>query len=416
MQRWLEHTAFTDPGPHAQALSTLGSDPARAMAAIQGLLIHGGALEHYGVAAQAYDRRTLAIGPRLSAILAADERPLDVARAPERRAVGTCRDYALLLCSLMRTQGVAARVRCGFATYLSAAPWEDHWICEVEDPRRWRQLDAQLDEVMRATLSISFDPADIPSHAFLTADEAWRRCRSGRLDPSQLGHGEARGLWFALVNLMRDRLALSERPTSAWDSWRDVAANPPTPTEELLALADRIADDDRWLAPLVPWWTRTPHALLRPYREGDAPAMAQLYYDSVRALGPLGYASEQVVAWAPAPPSPAAFRARASDGRMTLVAENAWGEIVAYGDLEEDGHIDHLYCRPDVAGTGVASWLVEELVARAEATGVPRVFVEASELARQLFERKGFGLVQRRDFAVRGVPIHNYAMEKTLRQ
>jgi putative acetyltransferase len=62
----------------------------------------------------------------------------------------------------------------------------------------------------------------------------------------------------------------------------------------------------------------------------------------------------------------------------------------------------------------VAPALLQALLGRAESAGLPRVFVEASELARGLFERHGFRLVARRDFEVRGVPIHNYAMERRL--
>ena len=39
---------------------------------------------------------------------------------------------------------------------------------------------------------------------------------------------------------------------------------------------------------------------------------------------------------------------------------------------------------------------------------------EASELARRLFERKGFAVVERRDMVIRGVAIHNYRMAKDL--
>lgn len=88
--------------------------------------------------------------------------------------------------------------------------------------------------------------------------------------------------------------------------------------------------------------------------------------------------------------------------------------MVGYGDLESDGHIDHLYCRPEAAGTGVAATLLEELITRARDSGIERLYVEASELARGLFERRGFTVLHRRDFDVRGVAIHNYAMEKQL--
>jgi putative acetyltransferase len=153
---------------------------------------------------------------------------------------------------------------------------------------------------------------------------------------------------------------------------------------------------------------------IRRYRAGDEAAMAQLYFDAARTLGRRHYSQQQVEAWAPAPADPAAVRARAQDGRTTLVAVNIAGEVVAYGDLEADGHVDHLYCRPDAAGAGVASRLLDALVERAVAAEIRRLYVEASELALPLFERKGFRLIGRRDFEQGGVAIHNYAMERII--
>ncbi|HEY3697497.1 GNAT family N-acetyltransferase [Phenylobacterium sp.] len=155
---------------------------------------------------------------------------------------------------------------------------------------------------------------------------------------------------------------------------------------------------------------------IRTYEEADAPIMAELYFQSVRIIGARHYRPEQVTAWAPASIDPAYVRARAADGRTTLVAINDRGEIVGYGDLEPDGHVDHLYCRPDAVGAGVGSKLLDELTRAALSMHIPRLFVEASEAARPLFERRGFELIRRRDIILRGVPIHNYAMEKALHQ
>jgi putative acetyltransferase len=153
---------------------------------------------------------------------------------------------------------------------------------------------------------------------------------------------------------------------------------------------------------------------IRPYAAGDAEALGALFYASVREVGRRDYSAEQVAAWAPNPPSPERVHARASDGRLLLVALDARGEPLAYGDLEADGHIDHLYCRPDAVGTGAASRLYDALEAAARRQGLPRLYAEASEAARRLFLRKGFALVRRRDFAIGGVAIHNYAMAKAL--
>ena len=73
-----------------------------------------------------------------------------------------------------------------------------------------------------------------------------------------------------------------------------------------------------------------------------------------------------------------------------------------------------LYCHPAAAGTGIASRLVEALIDHACTADMTDLHVEASELARGLFERHGFTLVHRRDFKVNGVPIHNYLMTRPL--
>jgi putative acetyltransferase len=155
-----------------------------------------------------------------------------------------------------------------------------------------------------------------------------------------------------------------------------------------------------------------PQFTLRPYEPADAARIARLYFDSARRLGARRYSAEQVAAWAPAPQEPDQVHARAADGRTTLVAAAPDGAVLAYGDLEADGHIDHLYCRPEAAGTGVAAAVLDALIAQAQAKGLTRLYVEASELARGLFERKGFRVLHRRDFELRGVAIHNYAMER----
>ena len=89
--------------------------------------------------------------------------------------------------------------------------------------------------------------------------------------------------------------------------------------------------------------------------------MGAVFFDAVRTAGLHDYSQAQVEAWAAAMPDPAMFDACAKDGRLILVAVNEVDEPIAYGDLEANGHIDHLYCRPEVIGTGVASALYDRL-------------------------------------------------------
>jgi putative acetyltransferase len=153
---------------------------------------------------------------------------------------------------------------------------------------------------------------------------------------------------------------------------------------------------------------------IRDFRPADAQAIAALFFDSVRALGLRYYNQSQVEAWAPEIPGPAWFELRAEDGRIFLVAADEEHHPIAYADLEMNGHIDHLYCRPDYAGRGVASNLYDHLEQEGRVRGIVRLHVEASEVARGLFLRKGFVESERREFSLRGVTLHNYRMEKRL--
>jgi putative acetyltransferase len=153
---------------------------------------------------------------------------------------------------------------------------------------------------------------------------------------------------------------------------------------------------------------------IRPYRPGDEHALADVFFASVREAGRDDYSEEQVRAWATERPHPSTFVDRAEDGRLLLVAADANDRVVAYADLESDGHIDHMYCLPPWIGRGVGSALYEAIEREARSRGIQRLFVEASEAARRLFERKGFRVVRRNERELHGVGLHNFDMEKDL--
>jgi putative acetyltransferase len=68
-----------------------------------------------------------------------------------------------------------------------------------------------------------------------------------------------------------------------------------------------------------------------------------------------------------------------------------------------------------LVGTGVGSAIYAAIEAAARRAGIPLLFVDASEGARRLFERHGFGVDARHDFTINGVAIHNYRMSKAIK-
>ena len=151
---------------------------------------------------------------------------------------------------------------------------------------------------------------------------------------------------------------------------------------------------------------------IRNYREGDAPEIARLFYETVRSVNRKDYSEEQVEAWAPGVPDPDEWHERMT-GRRTLVAEGG-GQVVGFAELEGDGHLDMLYLHKDAVRRGVGSGLYRAVEREARASGLGRIFTEASITARPFFERHGFRVVREQTVTVRGVPMTNFAMEKPL--
>jgi putative acetyltransferase len=153
---------------------------------------------------------------------------------------------------------------------------------------------------------------------------------------------------------------------------------------------------------------------IRAYDPRDAADLADVFFRSVRQVALSDYTAAQVRAWAPEPRTAEWAHGEASDGRLVLLAANEDDRPVAYIDLEPNGHIDRLFRAPEATGQGIASRLYDAVEAAAREQGIRSLFTEASELARRLFEHKGFAIVKRQDLVIRGVAIHNYRMAKAL--
>lgn len=222
----------SDPGTYREALLGLPDEPRQLCAVIQGLLIHPLWGHRYGVSTDPVradeEQQARSVVEIIDNVLGRDDAPLSYARPPEKRAFGTCRNFSLILCSALRCKGVPARLRCGFATYFEAEPFEDHWICEYwsEDEKYWVRVDPQLDAVQSEVLGIEFDPCDVPIDAYLYAGEAWTMCRRERAAAEDFGYDGLSGMGFIKGNIVRDILALNKIETLPWDGgWGILGGN-----------------------------------------------------------------------------------------------------------------------------------------------------------------------------------------------
>jgi hypothetical protein len=176
-----------------------------------------------------------------------EDQPLTRPRAVVSRVVGNCRDYSVLLVSMLRHQGIPARVRSGVARYFypDKVQLEDHFVCEfwnrVEE--RWQRVDAQIDDVQREVLRMSMDVTDLPVGQFLDAGESYEELKGGRVAPEKIGIFDFRGWSYVHYKLVSDLACLNREEILAWEGW-GVCDRIGTEalTEEDANLLERIAE------------------------------------------------------------------------------------------------------------------------------------------------------------------------------
>ena len=158
---------------------------------------------------------------------------------------------------------------------------------------------------------------------------------------------------------------------------------------------------------------------IRPYRETDAAALAEVIAAAITRIGPHAYSPRQVAAWAARHPGPERFQELVAAGAVIFVATAPGDLPVAYALIEDDGHLDHLYTHPDHTRRGLATHLLAKAETYAAEKGVTRLYTEASDLARPAFEQAGYVVKSKREFSIahegRDIPIHNWAMGKSIR-
>lgn len=227
------HGAITDPGAYAFMFDGAPDDAVELARWVRNVQFHEAYARDAGLTLPSdaaddpatSDAAVRYVAAMLGRIVCRDDRRLGEERPKHRCFIGTCRDYAVLLCALLRHRGRPARVRCGFTFYFEPDEdfGDDHWVTEVwvADEARWRLVDAEVDASLTQHAKVSIDPCDVPRDRFQVAGAAWRLCRKGGVGADRYGvasigvHGE----WFMAANVVRDLAALNKREMAPFDYW-----------------------------------------------------------------------------------------------------------------------------------------------------------------------------------------------------
>jgi hypothetical protein len=254
MREILEFYSRPVAGESAALFDALPGDAASLARVVPGLLIHQHIAPAYGETLspkRIVEAQLRPVDDILACVRKHDGAVLSQARPPEKRAVGVCRHFTLLLVAMLRHKGIPARARCGFGAYFEQGKFVDHWVAEYWDGRRWIMADAQMDAVQRALFHIDFDPMDVPRDRFVIAGDAWVMCRAGKADPGAFGIMDMNGWWFIAGNVVRDIAALNNAVMLPWDVWGAMPQPGETPDfAQFDVLAELTRDPDKHFAEL----------------------------------------------------------------------------------------------------------------------------------------------------------------------
>lgn len=144
----------------------------------------------------------------------------------------------------------------------------------------------------------------------------------------------------------------------------------------------------------------------------DGELLADLFVASVMGLGEDYYDDEELAAWASAAEDVEDFAARLQP-MLTLIAIRD-GEPAGFASLQDNAAIRMLYVSPDHAGAGVGTALAGAVETLAAHRGAKTLTVDASDMAKPLFEKLGYVAQRRNTVEVAGVWLANTTLVKTL--
>lgn len=158
--------------------------------------------------------------------------------------------------------------------------------------------------------------------------------------------------------------------------------------------------------------TESPSYPLRPFIAADAPALCELFAQSIDELCAEDYDDEQRLAWISRAEDARAFAKRLG-GMVTLVIQ-VENDYAGFAALKDNTILDMLYVHPHYAGEGIGTALADALERIAAGRGVEAITVESSDTAVMFFEARGYVATQRNAIPIDDQWLTNTTLTKQL--
>jgi len=148
------------------------------------------------------------------------------------------------------------------------------------------------------------------------------------------------------------------------------------------------------------------------YSDQYAKQVTDLFYDAVYSIAPTIYSLQQKQVWAPLPIDYQRWQKRLAESKPYLMMLD--NRVVGFIALEKDGHINCTYVKAEFQNKGVGQKLLNFVIEVAKDKDLKRLYVEASIVAKPLFEKFNFKVDKENEIIRNNIVLINYSMSKIL--
>lgn len=177
-----QYSSFTDPGEYAYLYKNLPDSLPELCSLIKSQFIHPivELPDHRDQIPEERWNKSVkytTVKSILKGLVSYDSRGLVTDRKPEDRLVLHCWHCSILLASILKYRGIPARVRYGYAPYLTPGFHSGHVICEVwnENDKRWMLVDPSTNMI------------DYSRKEFDFSNDSWLKMQKKEIDPNLYG-------------------------------------------------------------------------------------------------------------------------------------------------------------------------------------------------------------------------------------
>jgi putative acetyltransferase len=151
---------------------------------------------------------------------------------------------------------------------------------------------------------------------------------------------------------------------------------------------------------------------IRSYATADAPAILELFRETILSVNLGDYTKEQCEVWANSLSSIEILDSRLKNSFAVVAVLD--GVVAGFGSLNHQREIDLLYTHKDYQGGGIGSEVLKSLESVACLKGYDELTTEASITAKSFFHSKEYMTALKNNKKVNGTEFVNFIMKKKL--